>query len=436
MSNRTLPAAAYDRLTAAVARDTGQRRTAALWIHAAGLVRHAHDHGLLPLSSPPPGPDGLRKALEVLASCHPALAPFTDPAVLPVWSQPLGAAAWSGIEQFWAAHPGLEDGHRVDGYALGDAYQLLSEEARKGRALCQTPPWIARLLLRLSLEPAMEEWGPDNTLMIDPACGTGHIVLAAFHMARVPPVRGRQRGSAGREDQAVERALRTVTGVDLDPYAAALTAYRLLASSAAALRTRLDRVPASWPVSVAAADSLLDLDQPLLRAGAYHACVANPPYITPKDAIVRDRVRAAYPQVACGKYSLALPFTALMLEHLAAPGGFVAQLTANSFMKREFGRRYVEEFLPRFDTRWIIDTSGVYIPGHGTPTCILAHRARRPVGDTITVIRGNRGEPRVPEDPARGFVWRAIEAAVDGRLARERFEAGLRAHVAQLDNRA
>ncbi|MFJ4152868.1 hypothetical protein ACIP10_35575 [Streptomyces galbus] len=93
----------------------------------------------------------------------------------------------------------------------------------------------------------------------------------------------------------------------------------------------LSRVPASWPVNVAAADSLLDRTKPLRAAGAYHACVANPPSITAKDPAVRDQVRAAYPQVAVGKYSLALPFTALMLEHLAVPGGFVAQLTANSF---------------------------------------------------------------------------------------------------------
>ncbi|MGQ4404869.1 hypothetical protein ACN6K4_006941 [Streptomyces hayashii] len=77
------------------------------------------------------------------------------------------------------------------------------------------------------------------------------------------------------------------------------------------------------------------------------------------------------------------------------------------------------------DARWIIDTSGAYIPGHGTPTCILVHRARPPVGDTVTVIRGNRGEPHVPQDPAQGLVWRAIEDAVDSRLAWDRFRAGL-----------
>lgn len=53
--------------------------------------------------------------------------------------------------------------------------------------------------------------------MIDPACGTGHIVMAAFHMARVPPVRGRRPSPSGHGHQAVERALNAVSGVDLDP---------------------------------------------------------------------------------------------------------------------------------------------------------------------------------------------------------------------------
>ncbi|MCL3999186.1 hypothetical protein [Streptomyces lavenduligriseus] len=157
MTTRTPSRAAYDKVTATVAADTGDRCTAALWAHAAALVRHAHDHGLAPADDRPPGPDGLLKSLESLADCHPALAPLADTAVLPLWEQPLGATAWAAIEEFCDWHPALEGAHRVDGYPLGDAYQLLSEETRKGRALCQTPPWVARILLRLSLEPAMEE---------------------------------------------------------------------------------------------------------------------------------------------------------------------------------------------------------------------------------------------------------------------------------------
>ncbi|MFD0501423.1 hypothetical protein [Streptomyces rhizosphaericus] len=47
------------------------------------------------------------------------------------------------------------------------------------------------------------------------------------------------------------------------------------------------------------------------------------------------------------------------------------------------------------------------------------------MGDTVTVIRGNAGEPRIPEDPARGLVWSAIEDAVHTRLAWDRFQEGL-----------
>ena len=40
-------------------------------------------------------------------------------------------------------------------------------------------------------------------------------------------------------------------------------------------------------------------------------------------------------------------------------------------MKREFGKKLIEEFFPRVDLTHVIDTSGAYIPGHGTPTVIL-----------------------------------------------------------------
>ncbi|MFJ4152867.1 hypothetical protein ACIP10_35570 [Streptomyces galbus] len=124
MTTRTLLHAAYDRLTAAVGCGTGDRRTAALFSHAAALVRHAHEHGLAPAGERPPGPDGLLKSLESLAGCHPALTPLADPAALPLLEQPLGSAAWAAIKEFWDRHPALEDERRVDGYTLGDAYQL------------------------------------------------------------------------------------------------------------------------------------------------------------------------------------------------------------------------------------------------------------------------------------------------------------------------
>ena len=46
-------------------------------------------------------------------------------------------------------------------------------------------------------------------------------------------------------------------------------------------------------------------------------------------------------------------------------------------MKREFGSKLIEDFLAHQDLRLVADTSGAYIPGHGTPTVILVGRNSR-----------------------------------------------------------
>ena len=66
-------------------------------------------------------------------------------------------------------------------------------------------------------------------------------------------------------------------------------------------------------------------------------------------------------------------------------------------MKREFGKKLIEEFFPRVDLTHVIDTTGAYIPGHGTPTVILFGRNRKPVvkhdphGDGYPRRAGNTG---------------------------------------------
>jgi hypothetical protein len=89
-------------------------------------------------------------------------------------------------------------------------------------------------------------------------------------------------------------------------------------------------------------------------------------------------------------------------------------ITANSFMKREFGKKLIEkQFIPTWDLTHVVDTSGAYIPGHGTPTVILFGRHQRPVQPVIRTVMGIRGEPSTPADPAKGKVWTAILDQVD-----------------------
>jgi N-6 DNA Methylase len=316
---------------------------------------------------------------------------------------------------------------------LGDLYQDLSEAVRKQYALLQTPDFVEAFILDRTLEPALNEFGLDGFKMIDPACGSGHFLLGSFtrlcdRLARANPSQNVR--------VLVQTALDSIYGVDINPYAIAIARFRLLlAAMKASDITRLLDAP-NFKIHLVCGDSLLYgspkgdqlttgwhvLDEVMMAQDAaalnrilqpyqYHAVVANPPYITPKDAALNNAYRERY-STCYRQYSLAVPFLERIVS-LNIKGGFSGQITANSFMKREFGKRLIEDFFPRVDLTHVIDTSGAYIPGHGTPTVILFARNQKPVAATIRTVMGIRGEPSTPESAVNGKVWQAILKQVD-----------------------
>jgi len=143
----------------------------------------------------------------------------------------------------------------------------------------------------------------------------------------------------------------------------------------------------------------------------------EPPYITVKDKTLNAAYRELYPTCK-GTYALTVPFMERFFDLAKRrdgdhPAGWTGQITSNSFMKREFGSRLIEEFLAKQDLRLVVDTSGAYIPGHGTPTVIIAGRPQAPVGPTVRAVLGVRGEPGQPADPAEGLVWTEIVENVE-----------------------
>lgn len=140
--------------------------------------------------------------------------------------------------------------------------------------------------------------------------------------------------------------------------------------------------------------------------GRADAIVANPPYIFDPDEARRAATRARYVS-AHGKYGLGAPFTERMFQ-LVREGGRIAQITSNAFMKREYGAPLVEQVLPRYDLTHVIDTSGAFIPGHGTPTVILVARSRAPRDAGFRTIVPKRGEPKKPDEGDPGLVWRGV----------------------------
>ena len=334
----------------------------------------------------------------------------------------------------------VEDG---DTRFLGDLYQDLSERARKKYALLQTPVFVEEFILDRTLNPAIDEFSLDVVRMIDPTCGSGHFLLGGF--ARLFDLWMKREDN---EVVAAQKALDGVWGVDINPFAVAIARFRLIV---AALRAcgikRLKNAPA-WNIHLAAGDSLLFGSRPsfggqrvaiaqqlslfdvpaiyavedrsslqqILRQG-YHAVVGNPPYIIVRDRVHNVAIRELY-SACSGKYSLGIPFTQRFWELAVQEGescasGFVGLITANSFMKREFGKKLIEELFPKLDLTCVIDTSGAYIPGHGTPTVILLGRGRKPLNDALRVVMGILGEPSKPDDPATGKVWSSIVTNVD-----------------------
>ncbi|VTU01486.1 dna methylase : Eco57I restriction endonuclease OS=Singulisphaera acidiphila (strain ATCC BAA-1392 / DSM 18658 / VKM B-2454 / MOB10) GN=Sinac_1958 PE=4 SV=1: Methyltransf_26 [Gemmataceae bacterium] len=340
---------------------------------------------------------------------------------------------------------------------LGDLYQDLSEHARKKYALLQTPEFVQQFILDRTLMPAIDEFGLKGLRLIDPTCGSGHFLLSAFD--RLFALWMKPENGVNNPVVAAQNALDSLFGVDINPFAIAITRFRLLVAAVRACGiNRLHQQSYAWKLNLAVGDSLLRGSRPMfgdvrtrillqkeiefepvqkLRTEdpkaandildqGFHVVVGNPPYITVKDQAQNQSYREVY-STCHRQYSLGVPFTQRFwdlairkgesikanAEAVSPSAGFIGMITANSFMKREFGKKLVEEFFPKVDFTHVLDTSKAFIPDHGTPTVILFGRARRPVGETVRAVLGIQGEPTTPKDPANGLVWQSIITQLD-----------------------
>ncbi|MCO4698169.1 hypothetical protein LRR80_04242 [Streptomyces sp. RO-S4] len=378
----------------------------------------------------------------------------------PLYQVPLSHDGARELVEFWRQRdeagvlvhdftdPLNEDGTEGwDTRFLGDLYQDLSEAARKTYALLQTPEFVEEFILDRTMNPAVREFGYEELKMIDPTCGSGHFVLGAFRRL----VRLWAEGQPGKDVyERVRAALDSVHGVDINPFAVAIARFRLLVAAIATsgVCTLAEAAKYEWPLHLAVGDSLIKgrqlglfdrlegedqladfayatedvLEHPgILQQGRYHVVVGNPPYITVKDKSLNALYRELYDSCS-GKYALSVPFAERFFQ-LAKRGdfegggfGMVGQITANSFMKREFGTKLIENyFAHEVELTEVVDTSGAYIPGHGTPTVILVGKPRGGKGRStvIRTVRSVQGEPSAPEIAEEGLVWQSIVEQID-----------------------
>jgi hypothetical protein len=461
-------------LTYSAWRDEELTQVAVAWVLASVFVRFLEDNELIEtpyLAGPGSRLQRAKDEHEMFFRKHPTLTEreyfekvFTEVGTLPAMKEffdrkhnPLWQVAPSGdaakeLLDFWRktdpdtgalAHDFTDPDWNTR--FLGDLYQDLSEAAQKKFALLQTPDFVEEFILDRTLTPAIQTFGYQVVRMIDPTCGSGHFLLGGFQRL----FRLWQEHQPGANPRVLaQKALDGIYGVDLNPYAVAIARFRLLLVALKVCSVKRLRDAPDFQIHLAVGDSLLhgpepgiQMDKATLRlriessngtyqtedpdalaailSQHYHAVVGNPPYIIARDPALnrayRDQFRSCFKQ-----YSLSAPFFERFFD-LSIRGeiaqdrkaAFVGKITSNAFMKRDFGKKLVEECMLSWDITHVIDTSGAYIPGHGTPTVIVLGRNQRPASPHIRTVLGINGEPKAPENPASGVVWSAIINQID-----------------------
>lgn len=330
---------------------------------------------------------------------------------------------------------------------LGDMYEEMSVHAQKKWALKQTPEFVEKFILQRTMVPALAERPLEGFTMIDPTCGSGHFLIGAYEL-----LLDRWAREAPAQDEAwrAVEASKAIHGVDINPFAVSISKFRLMVQFMhAADENRLNGQLPEPEFTVLSGDALYwgpgeelggednlaydeerkatstedpEMLKEVLAPGMYDAVVGNPPYIAVRDKALNTFYRKRYAPYCKGKYAMTAPFmvvffnlgnNAIFPRGKKRGAGWVGQITSNSFEKREFGKPVIEELFPRHDLREVIDTSGAYIPGHGTPTVILIGRNAKPSRAKVLGVLGIRGEPGVPAHPEQGLVWRSIADHVD-----------------------
>ena len=224
--------------------DLLSRRAAVLWVLKSLYVRILEDRGILQPRrildaedelfrhlAPNLGPSAyLRWVFRDLASLRGGLPELFAPQ--PAELSPVPDALSQRLIDFWRSkNPDTGallyrfDDEHFDSRLMGDLYQDLDPVVKKLYALLQTPDFVLDFILDETLTPAIAEWGAEAVRVLDPACGSGHFLLAAFKRL-VEGMRAKFPERPVRE--VVQDVLSRVVGIDLNDYACGLARARLV----------------------------------------------------------------------------------------------------------------------------------------------------------------------------------------------------------------
>ncbi|MEU0991092.1 hypothetical protein [Streptomyces sp. NPDC005953] len=271
-------------------------RIAAAWVFMSALSAWAEDHGLTPARLRGPGRPARDAYLQaggteagwLALACadlavHPAGWPLLDPLYgnlvrddSPSESAARGLLDWWRDDAPTLAYPTSTGPATWEGFLPGELLQLLTDERRLAHALAQSPWWVADGILDRTLIPAAREFRDTTLLLIDPTCGTGHMLVRAVGMVwelyttgELQPRQMHMHGVTGWTPVppavAARRILDGVDGAELDPITAAVARLRVTVTIAHLLHgagalpgpLRLADIPHSVQPRIVVGDSLL-----------------------------------------------------------------------------------------------------------------------------------------------------------------------------------
>jgi len=276
--------------------------------------------------------------------------------------------------------------------------------ARKAAGAVYTPDALAGLVVARTLATM-----PDPpAALLDPACGTGHFLVAAWRALR-------QRWTGGPPPVA------RLSGIERDPAAAAACRETLLAC-AERDRVELGARPAKPRILVADALSH-ECDE---QEGRFDAVVGNPPYVridrlTPAD---RAALAARFGPWLAGKWDLYHCFLARSLEFLK-PGGSLGFLTPNQYLLGRSAARLREQLATTAEIAEVVDLCGLEpfdraIP----PAAITVLSRRRPdPGHAVRISAVLPGQGRDAPPPDGRDVVAAIAEAPVATVTQARWQA-------------
>ncbi len=246
--------------------------------------------------------------------------------------------------------------------------------ARRRRGAYYTPEWLVGLVLEAALEPVMEGMSEKELMrlrVLDPACGSGHFLVAAAE--RIARRLAKVRGARSVGERESRDAGACVFGMDSDPVAVALC------------RAAIWREGSDVDARVVVADGLLD--DPPGGGESFDAVVGNPPFLnrlerrTATSGAAWERLKKRFGEAARAYTDVSALFLLRAVE-LTRAGGRAALVQPQSILTSRDAAGVRREIMKRgvISDIWLADEhhfdASVFVC---VPTVLVGHNQQGPV---------------------------------------------------------